>query len=210
MFAFKSNSNNYNVFPIKVKNSTEPWIEICQEEVNQVGRSHDYVVIEAIMGKDSLDIKELRPIFDDTEEETPFGLLGSYYAEEIEDSMADSHSPVIVKAKFSCLRESAPSKHSKMSSYMAASKLFMNMLNNKIKNASSTPYIIINNRMALYAASIPAISEMVREITAAYVNVYQVYPTIFVAFSNDSFIENVDIDKMVKKQKKKKKKNKKK
>jgi hypothetical protein len=49
---------------------------------------------------------------------------------------------------------------------------------------------------------------MVREITAAYVNIFEIYPTIFVAFSDDERLIKEDVFR--KDCKKKKKKNKKK
>lgn len=201
MSNFKSNSNNYNVLPVKVKNCTEPWIEIWKQSVEQDCNPKDFVIIEPKIGIDPFNDNDISSCKNN---ELSSKILGNYIAEDTTGENVSEDMPIIINASFFCLRNSSKVKHAKMASYPAAFKLFMNMVSNKIRKNSATPCIIINTKNNSRVAPLNAYAEMVREITAAYVNIFEVYPTIFVAFSDDERLIKEDKSKKDKKKKKKK------
>ena len=197
-------SNGYNVLPIKVQNSNAPWIEICKK-----GEPYDYIVIEPVVAKDPLDINEPLPIFNSHDNTDPEQIYGSYVAKQIEYNDAD-YNQSIIKASVACLKNSSSLKHIQMSTFIAVTDIFKYLYAKKdmSENMVEIPRIIINTKCDSKYAPLNSFSDMVREITAASINCFSVYPTIFVVFSDDSLLTE-DCDEEKSKKKKKKKKNKK-
>ena len=195
-------SNNYNVLPIKVQNSNAPWIEICKK-----WEPYDYIVLEPVVAKDPLDINEPLPIFNSENASEPDQIYGSYVATRIEYK-DENYTQTIIRASIACLKNSSSLKHAQMSTFIATSDMFRYLYNEKDMNETMVemPRIILNTKCDSKYAPLNSFSEIVREITAASINCFGVYPTIFVAFSDDSSLtEDYEEEKKSKKKKKKKK-----
>lgn len=203
---FGTSSVNYNVLPIKVQNTDRPWIEICQKGHDYNCEKHDYIIIEPVVAKDPLDIKDPLPIFQREDISEPEQIYGSYIAQQIQDDNVDAS---IIKVSIACLKNSVSLKHVQSSTFIAMTDLLKHFMTYDRKETELSPYIILNTKCHTDVAPLNSFSDMVREITAAYVNCFYDYPTIFVTFSDYTTLTTDDNIKVSTK-KKKKKKNKKK
>lgn len=210
MNTFESKNLNYHVLPVKVQNIDEPWIEIHQKS-DICDASHNYIVVEPVVENNPLDIKDPLSIFNITGKEltTPTQIYGEYM---YTDNYDTDETPKIVKASIACLKNTLSLKHISFSTFNAMTSLLNNI---RVYNTDDQvlPYIILNTKCDVCNSPLNTFSDMVREITAAFINEYGEYPTIFVTFSDnnhlmESFNELCD-DKKKKKKKKKDKKMKK-
>ena len=97
MAKFKSDSNNYDVLPIKVKNSKAPWLEIYKQGVERDCKLSDLVIIEPEIGIDPFN--ENNNVCRKNNEITN-KIFGSYIAEDITCETNDENMPIIIKASF--------------------------------------------------------------------------------------------------------------
>ena len=210
MEKFKSDSTGYNVLPIKVKDFNHAYAEICSSSFKRDGIMPDCIVINPVIAKDSLDIKEPISVLNVNETLELVQISGSYIANEsycIKDGQngETENQCSILTVDIACLKSVVTMKHIDMSTLIATTDLFKKY---SVVNESH-PYIIINTKCDANTAPLNSFSDIIREITLSYINCYGEYPTIFVAFSdNDTLTTSDDIKKD--KKKKKKKKNKKK
>ena len=198
---------NNNIYPIKIKDATKPWVEICNEQNKTDDETHNLIIIEPIVGKDPLDIRDPLPLLIVNNEKICISELiyGDYNAELLMTDNDDGI-PSILKVSIACLKSTSSLKHASMSTFIAMVDLLNHINDYNLKESSFLPDIIINTKSNVNIAPLNSISEMVREITAVYMRYYSIKPNIFVAFSDDEPLTEKD----TKKDKKKKKKNKKK
>ena len=192
------------VYPIKVQNINTPWIEICKLR-NQAGdRPRNYIVIEPIVANDPLDIRDTLPIFNKDNTDDICINYGDYNTSII-NYTEDGDDISILKASIGCLKNGISLKHAHMATYIALTDILHHINDYNMIESHYFPDIILNTKCDTMTAPLSSYSEITREIIASYINQYDMYPNIFVTFSDNSSLKLE-----CKSKKKKKKKNKKK
>ena len=192
------------VYPIKVQNINAPWVEICKLR-NQTGdRPRNYIVIEPIVANDPLDIRDVLPIFDNENNDDKNVNYGDYSTDLIcHTENGDDVS--ILKVSVACLKNSVSLKHAHMSTYIALTDLLRHINDYNVIETHYFPDIILNTKCDANTAPLTSYSEITREIIASYINQYDMYPNIFVTFSDSSSLKFESKHKKKKKKKNKKK-----
>jgi hypothetical protein len=194
MDTFDMSHTPYTVLPVKVINSSTPWVEICTK-----GNIDRFIVIDPVIADDPLNMHTNISVFNGTSNNAVDCIYGEYIALPVNSDEPD-YGAVI--ATVACLSDSSPIKHIFNSTFIALTHL----LNVYKSQNNCAPLIIINTKYPVSSKYTDTWSEMVREITAAFLNCYYEYPTILVTFIDDTTLTDLDITfKSTKKKKHKKK-----
>ena len=180
-----ASSLDYNILPVKIRNINEPWLELVQPNDTRW-----VIVIEPVVGQNSLDLNSEILYF--TNEENGVvcpQIYGAYTAEDIFYSAESDESRYrVVRLSVACLKDSLSLKHVKSSTKIALTNFlqYFSYMNHNF----DIPYIILNTKSNASVVPMNGFSDIIREITEVWVNHYKSYPTILVAFSDNSDLSN--------------------
>ena len=194
---------NNNVYPVRVQNITEPWKEIYRSRIQHGYRVRNFIVIEPRVAADPLNITDVTSIDNSDASHEPELIYGGYYTKLIRSINSDEHvidkEASVLCVRIACLKNNTSLKHAHMSTYIAMTDLLHHMDDFDMEPSHYCPDIIINTNTDISVAPLSSYSEMVREVTAAYINRYGVQPNIFVTFSDETLFTINTTDKKNKK-----------
>lgn len=194
MLHINNPTSNYSVFHVRTTNIIAPWREIQEKAETPM----NFIVINPIKGKNPYkNNKNSHMLYGEYKidiDERCVNTDGSINTDDDDDD--DSIYTYVVNANICCLKKSSSnSKFVPFSLFTALTSIFNSKFERfDINESDIKPCIVINTQCHYHDAPKSTITQMINEITAAFINQYKEYPTIFVAYDNTrKFITEVEV-----------------